>query len=833
MSLRVRLIETLRAPGGLVRGSIAGAAMRIFDAVFGLASITILARDLGPRGMGVYSISIALVWTIGFVHAGLPVLASREVAVASERGDFARMRGVVLFGTIAIMLSSLVLMLAIALWVRFMGARIPAGEAAAYLWAVPMIPAISLGNLYAGALRGLRNPIQGQAPVYMMRPGFFILLLGAAQILAPQWITAAHAIMLQLVAFTLAMGAAAIMMLRVTPPEARRTRSIMDIGPWLKATAPMSVTIGLQAAQSNAALLLLGAFGLQASAGVYRLGQRGGDLASFGLDTVIFVSGPELARAHAVGDQTRMRHILHRSALFSFGVAAAILIAYVIANPSLLRIVFGNGFEQAYTPLLICTAAQALSAFFGLNSTVLVMCGRERIVSVAFFLAVVIQVAASAILIPLYSANGAAGALFLSYLAWNLLLWIVARRDLGLETTVLERREKSPLSSRLVLPARKANQEKDASPAAATRPDIAIVLTSLGMGGVERVRLALARDFVARGFSVDIVVMDATGPLLSHIPEGARLVPLGIGRFRRAIGALTRYLKERDPRSLLVAMWPLTSTAVFARAFARSQTRLVISDHADWRYWAEASSPYRRALLRIFSRLTYRRADAVIAVSGGVADGIAKIANVHRSDVHVIGNPLVLETPPAGSPGPVWPPGDGPKLISVARLTAEKDHATLLRAVADLRKDIPVRVAILGEGPLRPDLTELVRQLDLQDAVTMPGIDPYPRPWLETADVYVLSSPAEGFSNAIVEALACGLPVVSTDSPSGPREILMSGRYGRLTPVGDPGALADAIRETLSGPPDRQALVERAQHFSLDVVSRQYLSLLLPEDPSI
>jgi len=140
--------------------------------------------------------------------------------------------------------------------------------------------------------------------------------------------------------------------------------------------------------------------------------------------------------------------------------------------------------------------------------------------------------------------------------------------------------------------------------------------------------------------------------------------------------------------------------------------------------------------------------------------------------------------------------------LSIGRLTKAKNYSTLIEAFAKVRQQRDVRLAILGNGEERPSLEGLVRRLGLENDVWLPGFVDPPYPYLARASVFVQSSIWEGFPTVIVEALAFGVPVVSTDCPSGPREILENGRFGELVPVGDVEALADAIRRALDVPHD-------------------------------
>ena len=345
-------------------------------------------------------------------------------------------------------------------------------------------------------------------------------------------------------------------------------------------------------------------------------------------------------------------------------------------------------------------------------------------------------------------------------------------------------------------------------------------------------QLSLAEAFLARGCAVDLVLMRARGELLPLVPAGAGLVDLEAERLRHALWPLAGYLRRKRPDALLAAMWPLTAIAVWARGLARAPTRVILSDHTDFMAATAASSPTGRLKLKASMRLSYRRANGVVAVSGGAAHSIAQLAGMPADRVSVIHNPVRPPSPAkmrqSCTAATEWAGHEGPRLIAVGSLKPAKDFALLLDAFAKVRRQAKARLLILGEGPLRLELEALKDGLGLDGVVDMPGFVTDSYPYLAKADLFILSSAWEGFGNVIVEALACGTPVVSTDCPSGPGEILEGGRYGRLVAVGDADALAQAILASLREDHDRDALIRRAGEFSVDTAAEEYLRLLLP-----
>jgi glycosyltransferase involved in cell wall biosynthesis len=229
-------------------------------------------------------------------------------------------------------------------------------------------------------------------------------------------------------------------------------------------------------------------------------------------------------------------------------------------------------------------------------------------------------------------------------------------------------------------------------------------------------------------------------------------------------------------------------------------------------------------------RYLYPGVDRIIAVSEGVAEDTLRITRLPSSRVVVVRNPVVTsrltELAAAPCPHPWLEAAEVPVILAAGRLTEQKDFATLLRAFARLHAQTPVRLIILGEGPLRRALDRLARQLGVSDEVALPGFTANPYAWMSRASQFVLSSAWEGSPNVLTEALALGLPAVSTDCPSGPREVLASGRYGILVPVGDAVGLAEAMRDTLAAPLPAATLRQAVSAYTVAAATKGYLAEL-------
>ncbi|MEO3432602.1 glycosyltransferase [Inquilinus sp. CAU 1745] len=359
---------------------------------------------------------------------------------------------------------------------------------------------------------------------------------------------------------------------------------------------------------------------------------------------------------------------------------------------------------------------------------------------------------------------------------------------------------------------------------------IAIYLPSLRGGGAERAMATLANGFAARGLSVDLVLANAEGPYLEDVDHhSVRVVDLQSRGVFFSLPGLVRYLRHEQPRVLFSALSHANVVAVWARGLAEIPTRLVISERANLSVTQQFSPGFRQWLVPRFMRAAYPRADRIVAVSAGVADDLAIAINLPRERISVVHNPIVTETLLRQSNEPLthpWLAPDAPPLILAAgRLAPQKDFATLIHAFARLRSVRPARLMILGDGIMRDDLMTLAVELGAQKDVAMPGFVDNPFAWMRRSSLFVLSSAFEGLPGVLIQAMACDAPVVSTDCPSGPAEILENGRWGRLVPVGDVSAMAGAMAAALddSAPPD---VARRALDFGMDQAVDGYLDVM-------
>lgn len=331
---------------------------------------------------------------------------------------------------------------------------------------------------------------------------------------------------------------------------------------------------------------------------------------------------------------------------------------------------------------------------------------------------------------------------------------------------------------------------------------IAVFLPSLAGGGAERTILNLAAGFADRELDVDLVLARAEGPYMGDIPAAVRTVDLGAGRVVSSLAPLVAYLRRERPLVMLSALWHANLAAMWARRIAGVQTKILVSAQNTLSQGV-GNSPLARAKITPFLLRRFQSwADGIVAVSGGVAADLTGPIGLKQERIHVIYNPIItsnfLQAAQQENSHPWFAAGEPPVILGVGRLTWEKDFPNFLRALRRVRDRRRVRGLILGEGPDRAKLESLVRELGLEDDVQLPGFVENPGSYMARAGAFVLSSRSEGLPTVLVEALALGTPVVSTDCRSGPREVLRDGRLGALVPIRDSQALADAVIETLA-----------------------------------
>jgi glycosyltransferase involved in cell wall biosynthesis len=357
---------------------------------------------------------------------------------------------------------------------------------------------------------------------------------------------------------------------------------------------------------------------------------------------------------------------------------------------------------------------------------------------------------------------------------------------------------------------------------------ILIILGSLSGGGAERATLDLAHEFKRQGHNVEFLLMQEKGRFLKEAERQFNIINMNIIRFRFLPFALGRYLKSQNPDIVLAIMWPLTVIVPIIARLNNINCKVIVSEHGMLKTEYQSWGNLHRFFLRLSTTVGYRFADYRVGVSIGMIEEISNLSLMKTKYFNMIPNPIPQKVNKNDSKYErkkfLWEDTKRKRILTVGRLKAVKNHELLLKAFAKLEsKD--VCLMIVGEGPEENNILSLARNLGIFDRLIMPGFIEDLDPFYASTDIFVLSSDMEGFGNVIVEALAFGKPVVSTDCPSGPKEILQDGKYGKLVPMNNIEALTSAIEFTLLNKEENKKLKCRAKDFLPEHVAQKYTKL--------
>ena len=360
--------------------------------------------------------------------------------------------------------------------------------------------------------------------------------------------------------------------------------------------------------------------------------------------------------------------------------------------------------------------------------------------------------------------------------------------------------------------------------------DIAFYLPQLGRGGVGKMRILLTAELIRRGFSVDLLLGDSSGPYLDLLDSSVNIIELGTTHTLSSIPGLMAYLWRKRPAAIITDRLRLDIAVLRALQLSHISTRPYTSVHIPLGKKLTRLKPRKRKAYKDAIRRYYPKNRAIITVSAGVRADLIDTFGISPQLVHTIYNPVVSATLLSDAKAPIthpfFAPGSPPVILSVGRLTEQKDFPTLIRGFALVRAQIDCRLVILGEGGDLSQLLELTQTLGISTDVSFPGFTANPYAFMARASLFVLSSVWEGLGNVLIEALAVGTPVVATDCRYGPGEILADGKYGPLTPVGDAAALANAMQAVLEEPPPTDLLQQAASRYTVARSCDAYLDVM-------
>lgn len=373
---------------------------------------------------------------------------------------------------------------------------------------------------------------------------------------------------------------------------------------------------------------------------------------------------------------------------------------------------------------------------------------------------------------------------------------------------------------------------------------IALFFSKLDYGGIQRISILLANALVQKdGLEVDMVLARAEGDMLSMLSPKVRVIGLNCGEHDRITrsydlnfylpsSSFVQYLKREKPDILLSLGAVCNRIAALVKLLYKMDFILVASEHNTLStVLEEYFGTFSRWGRKFLTRILYRASDCCVCVSQGVADDLVKLRVVSEEKIRVIYCPVIgddffQELEEAVS-HPWLEPGQWPVIVSFGRLMKQKALDILIKAFDYLRNTLgcKARLMIIGVGPEKGSLEALVKSLGLESEVCFEGFVEHVFPYVARSALMVLSSLHEGMPSALIEALACGTNVVSTDCPSGPREILEGGKWGRLVPVGDVEALGHAMKKALYFPLPSEELKRRGAFFSVGKSVEEYYGL--------
>jgi glycosyltransferase involved in cell wall biosynthesis len=360
-------------------------------------------------------------------------------------------------------------------------------------------------------------------------------------------------------------------------------------------------------------------------------------------------------------------------------------------------------------------------------------------------------------------------------------------------------------------------------------PRVAFFLGSFGGGGIERIMAHLAHNFVKLGINIDLILNRDDPTHLWRMPATTRVIDLKTPNLYSSIPGLVRYIQQERPDALLATDHYLNEVALLSKHLSGVPLRVIVAEHNQLSKTARNTTELKRRLAPLFARYLYPGADGIVAVSHGVAQDLSATAGIPLHRIQTIYNPVIepamLASAQETPAHPWFTAGSIPTILGVGKLEPQKDFPNLIRAFAKVRQHQEAKLVILGWGPDLPQLKALVQELGLDADVDFPGYVQNPYAYMSRTSVFVLSSAWEGLPTVLIEAMAFGTPVVSTDCESGPAEILADGKYGDLTPVGDSEALADAILQVLAG---RKKKIDSSwlDQFGLATATSKYLDVL-------
>jgi O-antigen/teichoic acid export membrane protein len=435
--------RTLLQGGGLkaqlLRGGAGSIGLKIANVGLGLGLAVVLARTLGPKGYGTYAYVYALVSLLAIpAQFGLPALVVRETAKAETNEQWGLMRGLWRWAGFAVALLALLLALIGGGLAWAFADHFSTLQLVTFGWGLALVPLIALGSLRGAALRGLRKVVQGQLPEQIIRPILLTLFIAGVALFAGDRVSANQAMALHALAAAISFAVGAWLLRRQRPkPIQARPKADYQSRRWLGSALPLALIAGMSLINTQTDVVMLGIFSSAKDVGVYRVAAQGATLVALGFTGIGMVTMPYFARFHVNGDMVRFQKLATSGARASLLLALPVVIAFILFGGTILSLVFGAKFAGGYLVLAILASAQLIHSGFGTIGPLLNMSGYERDTAKGIAIAAACNIALNAIMIPFYGMAGAAIATGITLLVWNVVLWLMVRRRLGVDSSAL------------------------------------------------------------------------------------------------------------------------------------------------------------------------------------------------------------------------------------------------------------------------------------------------------------------------------------------------------------------------------------------------------------
>ena len=440
-----RVKKLLHGPGlraELLRGAIGSVGIKMGSVLIGLVLAVILARFLGPEGYGTYVYVFSLVTLLAIPsQLGLPNLIIRETAKAEADGEWGLMRGLWRFSMAIVGGISLVLIVLAVILGYIFNAHFTNTQMLVFAFGMALVLVMALNSIYGAALRGLRHVVMGQFPIGILCPGLLAVFLFVLMVsVSPMDITASEAMGLHVIAALVSLVIGILLLRRVRPKELADylKKPIYTVRPWLVAAIPLAMSDGMLLINRNIGVLILGPYASATEVGIFKIALTGAALVNLGLTAIATVVMPYFSRFYTEGDMKRLQRLVTLSARAGLIISLPFVLLFVFFGDTVLTLFFGEEYVSGYIPLAIIAVGQLVSASFGSVGALLAMTGHEWDITKSAVVAVIVNVLLTLVLVPFIGMIGAALAAAAGLIIWNVIMWKIVQRRLGIEASAFK-----------------------------------------------------------------------------------------------------------------------------------------------------------------------------------------------------------------------------------------------------------------------------------------------------------------------------------------------------------------------------------------------------------